>query len=328
VEQKRSAGVTNQQDGVVTISDKASGTSASILTTVGFNCFSFTTTLNDRAFDLIWAEKGFGPQSELSLHGIPLLFPFAGRLEGTSFSYEGETYDVTRGIATGGNVIHGFVISRPWRVVAQSEDAVTGEFQASVDDPTLLAQWPADFRIRVTYRVERHRLICDVAVDNPDDKKLPFGFGTHPYFRMPFGIRRDYRDSVISFRATQYWVHEGGLPTGEIREASYDQDFESGQRFDEIFWDGVTTGLIAADDGLVHSYVLDTESALTLNQSFSTDFKNVVVWVPPHREAIAIEPWTTVPNAFALLDSVDDTGLRVLAPGESWATRITIELSE
>jgi aldose 1-epimerase len=313
-------------NGVVTIVDEATGTSASVLTSVGFNCFSFKAEMHGRMHDLIWAENGFGPQSELSLHGIPLLFPFAGRLGGTSFKYDGTTYQVTGAQVADGNVIHGFVISRPWRVILRSTNEVTGEFHASLDDPSLLTQWPADFRIRVTYRVEGRSLICDVAVDNPDDKPLPFGFGTHPYFRMPFGIRRDYRDSLISFRATHYWEHNGALPTGEIQKASLSQDFES-TLFDEVYWNGVLTGLPTMEDGLVHTFIIDAESGMAIDQSFPPDFKNVVVWIPPHREAIAVEPWTTVPNAFALSGNGEETGLIVLEPGESWATRITITLS-
>ncbi|MCC6791608.1 MAG: aldose 1-epimerase, partial [Thermomicrobiales bacterium] len=293
-------------------------------TSVGFNCFSFSATIAGREHGIIWSEPEFGPQSELALHGIPLLFPFAGRIEGGEFTYRGEHYAITGGMMAGGNAIHGFVISRPWRVIAQSASEVTGEFHASADDHSLLSQWPADFRIRVTYRVSGRALICDVTVDNPDvEARLPFGFGTHPYFRMPNGAR----DSRISFPAAAYWLHENGLPAGEIAPVSAAQDFQSGQSFDGVAWDGVTTELTPADDGLVHTLVTDPETGLAIDQSFPPDFNNVVVWVPPHRDAIAVEPWTTVPNAFALEKRGIDTGLLTLEPGESWATRITFELT-
>lgn len=307
----------------ITVIDQATGTSAGILAEVGFNCFSFRPVVDGRTIDVIWAEEGFGARSELALHGIPLLFPFAGRLEGTSFAHEGKTYPVTGAIDAGGNVIHGFVISRAWRIVAQSVNEVTGEFHASIDDPSLLAQWPADFLIRVTYRVDGASLICDVVIENPDDKPLPFGFGTHPYFRVPLGSGQK-AESVITIQAADYWVHEGALPTGEVKEVAGLQDFRAGKAFPEVTWDGVLSNLDVADDGLVHTFIENADSAYRLEQTFPPEFRNAVVWVPPHREAIAVEPWTTVPNAFALAERGIETGLSTLAPGERWSTSIAI----
>jgi len=47
-----------------------------------------------------------------------------------------------------------------------------------------------------------------------------------------------------------------------------------------------------------------------------------VVYNPPHREAFCIEPYTCVPDPFAL----EARGLRVLAPGEQFQARIDIEV--
>lgn len=318
---------TNGGNDQITIVDATTGTRASILTSVGFNCYSFRPVVDGAAVDVIWAEEGFGPRSELSLHGIPLLFPFAGRLRGDSFSYHGRSYRVTGAGSAGGNVFHGFVISRPWRVVEQSDDRGTGEFQASVDDPSLLTQWPADFRIRVTYRVAGTSLLCDVAVDNPDDKPLPFGFGTHPYFRLPLGAG-DPEACVITIPAAEVWAHEGALPTGERAAVTDREDFRAGMRFGDLRWDGVLTGLAVADDGLVHATIEDPSSGLVVEQTFPPAYRNAVVWTPPHRGAVAVEPWTTVPNAFELSARGIDTGLIELPPGGRWESRITIAASK
>lgn len=307
----------------VTLVDATTGATASILASVGFNCYSFRPVIDGRGLDVIWAEPGFGPESELSLHGIPLLFPFAGRIDGGSFSFRDKRYRLTGAMIAGGNAIHGFVISRPWRIVARSDDAVTGEFQASVDDPSLLAQWPADFRIRVSYRVRRASLICDVEVANPDDEPLPFGFGTHPYFRIPDGDP----DAAIAIPARAFWAHEGSLPTGDVVAVGEQQDFRGGKLFGSVSWDGVLTDLVVADDGLVHTSVALPGSGYRVEQTFPPLVRNAVVWVPPHREAIAVEPWTTVPNAFALMERGIDPGLVMLEPGETWSTRITIGAS-
>jgi aldose 1-epimerase len=310
----------------ITIEDSGSGTRAEILPGVGFNLFSFRPVVEGVAVEVIWAEEGFGPASTLSLHGVPLLFPFAGRLQGDTFTFEGNEYRVTGSEVYGGNVAHGFVLSRPWRVVHAAADEAAGEFHASVDDPSLLEQWPADFRIQVTYRVQGASLISDIVIENPDTRPLPFGFGTHPYFRLPIGDG-SRPDATITVPASEVWTHVDGLPTGERAPVTGSEDLREGVRFADLAFDGVLTGLAVEDGGLVHTRIADPVSGLTVDQSFDPVFRNAIIYTPVHGEAVAVEPWTTVPNAFALGDAGIETGLNVLAHGEKWATRITISLT-
>jgi len=307
----------------ITIVDDATGSTATILAGMGFNCFAFRPVVAGTPLDVIWAEEGFGPGSAVDLNGIPLLFPFAGRLVGDSFTFEGKNYRITGANVADGNVIHGFVLSRPWRIVEQAADSATGAFRASVDDPSLLDQWPADFAIQVTCRVAGTSLICDVLIENPDKRPLPFGFGAHPYFRLPLGDG-DAAGCIVTIPAAEQWIHDSGLPTGERAPVAASVDAREGRAFGEVIWDGVYTGLKTAGDGLIHTTIDDPASRYRVEQTFSPDFMNCVVWAPPHGEAIAVEPWTTVPNAFVLIEQGIDPGLIVLPPGQRWETRITI----
>ena len=60
--------------------------------------------------------------------------------------------------------------------------------------------------------------------------------------------------------------------------------------------------------------------------SFDRAFRECVVYTPPHREAICIEPYTCVPDSLQLERQGVNAGLRVLAPGESFQTRIDIRI--
>ena len=145
---------------VVTITDASSGSTASVAPALGFNCFSFAAAIDDRAVEVLWHDPQFRDgNTRPSRSGIPILFPFAGRIRGGKYRYRGQDYQLEAN-DNQGNAIHGFAYTRPWRVVAQSEASVTGEFQASVDDPAILKLWPADFRIRATYTVTGRRLLA------------------------------------------------------------------------------------------------------------------------------------------------------------------------
>src|SRR5215813_8534113 len=65
----------------VSITDPASGASARILVSLGFNCFSWRPMLPDGLREMLWAHQDFAAGNEgPSGSGIPLLFPFPGRL--------------------------------------------------------------------------------------------------------------------------------------------------------------------------------------------------------------------------------------------------------
>ena len=63
-----------------------------------------------------------------------------------------------------------------WRVIEKADDRVTAEFQASIDEPALVAKWPADFRIRVSYQISANSLRTEIEVHNPDTKLLPLAW--------------------------------------------------------------------------------------------------------------------------------------------------------
>ena len=77
------------------------------------------------------------------------------------------------------------MLNRPWRVIEHTPQRVVGQFQASLDDPSLLTRWPADFRLTVAYELSGNRLRAQIEAHNPDSKPLPMGLGLHPYFRVP-----------------------------------------------------------------------------------------------------------------------------------------------
>jgi aldose 1-epimerase len=313
----------------VTLHDEQSGASAKVLVNRGFNCYSFRPAPAGEPIEVLWAaddfESGGGKPSR---SGIPILFPFPGRLRGSHLTYHGESYAL--GSDDGlGNAIHGFVLDRPWRIVEHSPLRLVGEFQASRDEPGLLRRWPADFRLTVAYELAANALKCEIEVfhpgsSHPSSGPLPFGLGLHPYFRLPWvgGDAGDYR---LTVPAADYWELAGMLPTGHRLPATRARNVSAGLAFRDAKLDDVFTGLTYGD-GVCRATLADPAGARTLEVSFDEFFGNCVVYNPPHREAICIEPYSCVPDAFTLADQGVETGLRVLQGGGSCSTRFEIRL--
>ena len=311
--------------GPIQLRDEESGSTASILPSLGFNCHQFRPMVAGEAVEVLWSAPDFGaPGSRPSRSGIPILLPFAGRLRGQSYTFNGRTYHVTSAPLNNGNAIHGFVLNRPWRVVEQTTARAVGEFQASVDEPALLEEWPADFRITVAYELTGQSLRAKFLVTNPDDTPLPFALGAHPYFRLPLG-GADAADCRITVPATEYWELADGIPTNRRIPVTGSRNLTKGRTFRETELDDVLTGL-QIEEGQVQTTIDDPGSGRRLIQTFDASFPHCVVFTPPHREAIAIEPYTCIPNPFNGEAAGVQTGLQVLGSGESFAATVQIQL--
>jgi aldose 1-epimerase len=311
----------------LTIRDEATGSTARILPGLGFNCFSWRPVLAGGPQELLWTEHGFeAGDKRPSGSGIPLLFPFPGRIGGAAFAFGGRQYQLEPGDAFG-NAIHGFVYNRPWRVVEQSASRIVGEFHAYADDPSILKHWPADFRIRVSYHVGGRELISDVRYENAGDSPLPCGFGTHAYFRLPLEDGGDAEQTRVLVPATQVWEAEQMLPTGRKLPAEGALNLASGDPLAGRNFDTYFTSLRSGNDDCVRT-MLTGERGRSVVQAFDRTFTQCIVYTPPHREAICLEPCTCLPDAFRLSTEGHETGLQILQPGEAVETTIKIEVSE
>ena len=94
----------------------------------------------------------------------------------------------------------------------------------------------------------------------------------------------------------------------------------SGLKLDHVF------GGLKFENHRCTATVYDPHSKHTLAMTFLDQFTTCVVYNPPHREAVCIEPYTTAPDAFTLRERGIDPHLQILAPGQSFRTRIDIRL--
>jgi len=315
------------QPQIAELTDPASGASAKILVSLGFNCFSWRPVLEDGPREMLWSHPDFaGGNERPSGSGIPLLFPFPGRIGKAKYSFGGREYQLEPGDAFG-NAIHGFVHKRPWRVVDKQPGKIVGEFQASLDDPSLLDHWPSDFQIRVSYEVRGRELLSDIRFENTGKGPLPCGFGTHTYFRLPLTEGGKVEETLVYAPVAKIWELNDMLDTGRILPIPAGMELDRGAPLAGRQFDTSYTALTPEADGLVHTWLREPKSGRTVTQLFDTSFTQCIVYTPPHREAICVEPYTCLPDSFRLAAAGHKTGLRILEPGEVFETSIPISLS-
>jgi len=118
--------------------------------------------------------------------GIPILFPFAGRLEDERFLPAGTRMKQ-----------HGFGRNKPWEVRTQSADALR---LSLVQDDETRAQYPYDFGVEYGVQLLPRGLQVELVVHNRGPKPLPLSPGWHPYFRCPAARKAEVTGDVPGLR--------------------------------------------------------------------------------------------------------------------------------
>ncbi len=318
------------EDGVrvYTLVDNQTRAEADIVPELGNNCLSFRRLLRGEIIDLIEPAPGITEvKSRPSGFGNPILFPFPNRVREGKYTFEGKTYEFETK-TTLGNSIHGLVYTRPWYVesakASESGARLVSRFDIT-DFPGLEEQYPFPFELIVTYTLAEGALLFDVEVKNTGNSNMPMGFGIHPYFNAPLFKSTDPADCLIRVPASQCWELDEFLPTGRQIDVTDRNDLREGKSFAGMRFDDVFTGLTEKpsrcliDDRAKHvRFVLESDP----------QFREIVVYTPPERNAIAIEPYTCTTDAVNLQPQGIDAGLIVLKPGEAFHGQIKMYAEE
>ena len=301
------------------------GASATFFPEVGFNLIDWQVPVGEDSVGMVHAEPDVLSGGSGTRSGIPILFPFPNRIAGASFQFRGQDYELTPAKPGDPNAIHGFCAKTAWRDFTKvDESSVAATFRISRDASDRLGEWPGDLELRMTFTLADTSLRISALVTNVDDKPVPFGLGYHPYFSSLGNTSVD--ELTVECRASNYWVLNDSIPTGEVRPVSGDTDLRSATILGARHLDDILTGLrpfVPDSDGLMERATM-TGSAIKLGVRCDGSFRDLVAFTPANREAFALEPYTCPTDAVHLTERGLDVGWRVLDSGESW--RGTVEL--
>jgi len=312
---------------VYTMRDDVSGASASVLPSYGFNLFDLRLPVAGEVRPIVVSDPTFADKpAGAGGNGTPILFPFPNRIRGGRFTFEGKEYAIPTN--KGGNAIHGFAVDVPWDVVEHKATpagaVVEGRFQLSVHAPEHCDHWPTDAVLYVRYTLADRGLTMAVTVSNPTAVDLPYGFGIHPYFRLPFAPDGDLARTRIILPASRSWELRDFLPTGTVSDVPDRLDFRKGKPIQGLALDDVLTGLEHIDGGAA-CRLMDLDANAEFQLGFDESFRELVVYTPPGKPGvIAIEPYTQTTDAINLQPQGLDAGLRVLGHGEEHVMTLTM----
>jgi aldose 1-epimerase len=153
------------------------------------------------------------------LNGIPLLAPFANRLDEQAFYANGKKYnfDMELGNVRGAIPIHGYLSgATDWKMVEAKADGTAAWVTNKLDfyrNPQWMKQFPFAHTLQMTYRLQDGVLEVRTRIDNLSVEPMPVAIGFHPYFQLTDSTREDWTLSVGA--KTQWLLAQNKIPTGE-----------------------------------------------------------------------------------------------------------------
>jgi aldose 1-epimerase len=250
--------------------------------------------------------------------GTPILFPTPNRVRDAVMRFEGRTFSFPPN--SGANFIHGLARRCPW----QARPPVTG--RAGARAQTFLAWdeqqpefhlFPLPHRLTMTYTLGHSALRIAFRVDNHGGERLPFGFGLHPYFRIP-GERADITLQVPLARRMHA---EAYLPSGRLLPvAGTAHDLRKPKALPELALDDVYFGM--TPDKRARFQL--RRPGIEVSFAGSAAFTHLCVYTPPDRPFFCIENQTSSTDAHNLWTSGQrrTSHLMVVPPGKHVAGHV------
>lgn len=344
-------------EALVVLRDSAGEAAAQLWPGCGNNCFALTLIAPDgQPVTVIQAPPALDEiRRRPSWWGIPLLFPFPGSIPRGEYIFEGRRLRLGRPdqpIVSEGHEapgarrdFHGSVMDLPWQIATTDADDGAATVRSTLnaaDHPEVLEGFPFPYRLEAAYRLDRQGLHLRFQVTNSGAGQLPFGFGAHPFFRLPLGRHGAPADCLVRIPAGRRW---NGRRLRDLLEnerrgqtpVPWDEvcppvqgalDLRTPRPFVEGVYNGAYTELAPADGQVdVEASVIDPLNRLEVAMRATPAFRNLVFWSPPGRPEVCLEPWTCPSNVFNLAArGVPHHGLTVLAPGETWEAAMWITL--
>ncbi len=240
------------------------------------------------------------------------LVPYSNRINDARFAFAGRTYQLTRNFGDEPHAIHGVGWTSAWDTTEVSARAARLTLTHDARGEGARG-WPFPFEAELRFTLEPDALMVTLAMINRHDQPAPAGLGLHPFFPRTAA-------ATLRFAASGVWRNGADHMPSEHTLVSPEWSHEPARRVGSATLDNLFTGWDGAAE------IALAPSPIVVRLSASELFRRLVVYVPNGKPYFATEPVSHRTDAINHLEDGEDTGLRILAPGEALAGEIRFGL--
>ena len=221
----------------------------------------------------------------------PILFPIVGGLKNDTYTYQGQSYKLSR---------HGFARDKEFTLEAQNAEELVFVL---TDTPETLAVYPFKFQLAIRYKLANSSITCSYEVSNIDDKKLLFSIGGHPAFSVNTAAGLAYSDYFLEFNndsVIEYHEIEQNL----ISEKTHTIMLDNGKLdlTHELFYNDALVFKTLKSDQIS---LCNTKNESKIDFTFK-DFPYFGIWAAKNADFICLEPWCGIADVVDHNSALED----------------------
>jgi aldose 1-epimerase len=308
---------------LILLSDDSSGTRVEVIPACGAILHSFSVWHQYKLKNIIdhySSKKEFDTEMEAKGFKGAKLSPFVCRMKEGKYHHEEKEYTIDK-FYLGADAIHGLLYDAPFEVTHQQADKGKAVVELMYSYKGTDAGYPFLFDCKIIYELRKNNhLTLTTSIINRDEKLIPVCDGWHPYFT--FGGKID--ECLLEFQSKEILEFDESLiPTGQLIPYT---EFGTLKKIGTTHFDNCFT-VNFADPIAIGSQpkliLRDAEQNLQLEIKLEQSYPYLQIYIPSHRQSIAIENLSAAPDAFN-----NGIGLISLSPGEESVFRTTYTIGK
>jgi aldose 1-epimerase len=247
------------------------------------------------------------------------LSPFAGRIKDGKFIFNNTEFILPINYPEEGNACHGYVYPKKFIVIEKriNSDGALCRLEYLYDNEN--KGYPFKYSIELTYELSSAEgIIITTRIVNHSENSIPLSDGWHHYFDL--GIRVNDLQLKLDVSKTVE-LDSRNIPTGNKKAYN---DFSVPAKIGNTQFDSCFK--IKSNGGKAITKLISRKDDIDLNiwqETGHSKYEYLVIYTPPGRRSIAVEPITSNINSFNNIE-----GLVVLTPGEKFSASFGIFLNK
>lgn len=244
----------------------------------------------------------------------PVLFPVVGRLKNDCYQYNGETYTMDQ---------HGFARDCLFELLEIKQESVS--FLLTSNEK-IKKNYPFEFRLILSYRLEKTKLIVTYQVQNTGQEMMYFSIGGHPAFNIPLESGLSFNDYYLKFtpQKSRIQIPLAG-PFTDFKQKTLAQMNTTIALRRELF---KNDALIFETKGTNRISIESEKSTHSIHVNYD-EIPYVGIWTLHTKDApfVCIEPWWGIADEVnATGDLVNKVGINRLESEKFFETSYTITM--